>query len=259
MRRATGYVAIALFSFLLLVGSFAVLRSAMDACAIRALGFELTACAPPPPAPSPPRAPSADAQLASENQRLAEELRRLETRLASLRSCPLPPPPPPPEPVVQPPPPPPPPPVTAKAELPPDNPTEPEKLKIPDKLQDLAGCWQSDQGDIPVVSPEGATTGHVRVCYCFGTTGRGSIRIAYTDGQICDGQIRAELTNQELTIVQPQFNCRGRGGVERGLARARTVCSNDGSDSASCNYSSPPRRRTDRYLKVTPQHCRLGG
>ncbi|HXW23840.1 MAG TPA: hypothetical protein VEK73_03760, partial [Xanthobacteraceae bacterium] len=55
------------------------------------------------------------------------------------------------------------------------SPAEDEQLKIPERVADLNGCWRSERGDIDLVSDdaEQRPVGKVRICYCFGSNGRG--------------------------------------------------------------------------------------
>lgn len=241
----------------LLIGMGVLARRALDACAISVFGVEIFACAPPPAPARPPAGPSAAELLTRDNERLSDDLRRLELRLASLRSCPAPPPAPM-QPIVRPPPKPPEPP---KADPPPQQP--PEQLRVPERLEEIAGCWQSIRGDLPLVSDDEREVpmGNIRECLCFGTNGRGRIRQIYTDGIKCDGLIQGSLADGKLTIEQPQFSCGIQRGMERGHVRARIVCSGNASGGSECTTHSLGRMRsakTESYIRVSPQHCSLG-
>ena len=84
---------------------------------------------------------------------------------------------------------------TPSPQLEPRQQTE-EVMKFPEKIEDLKGCWQSERGDIDVVAdtPERKPWGKVRICFCFGTNGRGSIRYRFFEGDRCLGPLSAKLT-----------------------------------------------------------------
>lgn len=247
MRRLVQFVLL----LALVAGLAAISRKSLDACGIQVFGYAIANCTPPPEPTRPAAGPSIPDELTGENDRLSGELRKLELRLASLRSCPVPPPPPP-EPVVQPPPPP-----------PPEKPPAQETLKAPEQLADIAGCWQSVRGDIPLASDdeERRPMGNIRECLCFGTNGRGRKRQVYTDGFVCDGIIQASLASGSLRIEQPEFNCGSHGGFVRGRVRSMVICKAGSGDGTACTTYGLGRRRsesTEDYVRVTPQHCQLG-
>src|SRR5262249_24800948 len=115
---------------------------------------------------------AAMSDLAGEREReraLRARIHEAELRIAQLPECA-------PEPQPQPPPPPAPEPSPAPAPRP--APKAEEPLNIPSQVSDLKGCWQSARGDMQMVTDdeEKRPIGKVRVCYCFGSDGRGKAR-----------------------------------------------------------------------------------
>lgn len=136
---------------------------------------------------------------------------------------------------------------------------EPDLLKVPEKLAQLQGCWQSVKGDIPMVSADEKRTprGNVRVCYCFGEAGQGQMRLLYTDGVTCTGPISGELRDERLYIDQPAFGCGQQKGIPRGLVKARVVCTaNDAASECETETFGPAGTRiTQQFQRVSPEHC----
>lgn len=93
MTAVLRFLASALAFLLLIIGMATISQAALDACAIKVFGFHLGACPQPPRLQSPRERQSPSDRLTGENALLSRELRRLEIRLASLKSCPAIPPP----------------------------------------------------------------------------------------------------------------------------------------------------------------------
>lgn len=174
-----------------------------------------------------------------------------ELRLAEKPACPKPPPPPiaaPPAPAPGP-------------SLPPETkPDEGERLKIPKKITELKGCWESVAGDMPIQSDDEAhrPIGYVRECFCFNAAGRGVKKLLYTDGAKCRSPISAKLVGTSLEIHQPAFNCYWNN-ENRGLVRSKVTCRTGEDDSATCDTQDYGRwhelREGDQYRKVSEDHC----
>jgi hypothetical protein len=135
-----------------------------------------------------------------------------------------------------------------------------EELRIPQKVAELEGCWQSIRGDITLFTDDEKhlPVGDVRVCYCFADNGQGTTRYVYPDGARCVGPLRAGLSADRLTINHPQIDCSGnRGSVVPGEIDCRTAA--DG-NSAICDWLSKgrfPRTRNGlKYRRVTEEYCR---
>lgn len=134
-----------------------------------------------------------------------------------------------------------------------------EELKIPQKVAELQGCWQSIRGDITLFTDDEKhlPVGDVRVCYCFSDDGQGTTRYVYPDGARCVGPLRARLSADRLTINHGQIGCSGnRGSVVPGEIDCKTAV--DG-DSATCDWQSKGRflriRNGLRYRRVTDEYC----
>jgi hypothetical protein len=199
-------------------------------------------------------APDRLADQRARERDLRDRIHEAELRLARLPVCAAPPPPPPREPkkeakVVAPTP----EPTPTPQPSPTETPQPQEQLKIPKNLSELKGCWQSERGDMPLVTDdeEQRPVGDVRVCYCFGDNGRGTVRYRYTDGRKCNGPVRARLSDGKLLINQPD-HC---------TVRSEITCKSQGEgNSATCDavgYGRTPGGYTDeKYQRVTAEHCR---
>ena len=198
-----------------------------------------------------------DDPLAAERgraQELQARIREAELRIAEKPSCPPPtiaPEPDNPQPI---------------KEVPPPNPNpEPpkveEQLKIPTKIADLKGCWESVRGDLDIVTDDERELpiGKVRKCYCFGANGRGQLKLSYTDGAKCRAPISADLRADTLRMHQPEFQCAWRG-QNRGLVPFEITCRGvAGGEAALCDIQSLGRRRNftsgEQYRRVEKDHC----
>jgi hypothetical protein len=200
--------------------------------------------------------------LTAERERerdLRVRLHEAELRIAQLPACsqnvppPLPAPAPPaPEPV-------PPAPESSPASPPPPPPEPPkqDQLKIPTRLDELRGCWQSVRGDLDIVSDdaEQRPIGKVRKCFCFGANGRGKARWLFTDGRTCETGLRAQLRPGELAIQHTGAPCSdGSRNVPEAIA-----CRAEESGAATCDVQSLGKMRTrttnEKYTRVSDAHC----
>lgn len=135
-----------------------------------------------------------------------------------------------------------------------------EELKLPEKVADLKGCWESVNGEQPITTdtPEQRPIGKVRTCYCFGSDGAGRVKLLYTDGVKCRGPISARISGTTLRIEQPAFNCPSNG-VNHGLVASRTVCHADENGSASCDTQWLGRMQNrvpdEKYRRVEKDRC----
>ncbi len=135
-----------------------------------------------------------------------------------------------------------------------------EPLKIPEKISDLEGCWESVRGDLPVVTndAEEKVVGNVRKCYCFGSRGAGRVKVLYTNGVKCLGRIKARIDGGTLKIHRPRFDCH-HNGQEWGLVAADIVCHSADNDTALCDTKTHGQRPSssdgDSYRRVEQAHC----
>jgi hypothetical protein len=178
-------------------------------------------------------------------QQLQEQIREAELSLSQKPECgPPPPPPPPPAPV--------PPPPQPKVE---------EQLKVPKKLTDLRGCWESMSGDLKITTDdaEHRLVGTVRKCYCFGSNGHGQLKMRYNNNGVkCRAPIVADLNNGKLRMRYPRFQCPWHG-EEFGLVPAEIRCEDTAeSDAAVCtveNFGNYANIHDERYRRVERDHC----
>jgi len=240
------------FSLLILTGGFVMLR----ACD---LGFHplfgSTSCP----------APTRDAELIAERERqdhLRSDIHKEEIRLALLPACPIPLPPKP-QPLQ-----PKPDPISPKPEpIPPKpDPVPPkqivEEFKVPDKVEDLKGCWQTARGDIEMTTDDAARTsiGKVRICYCFGDNGKGMVQSRYTDGDVCRGSLNAHISPDHKHVIMhhDQAPCQKHGPQ----VAADIKCGNDQSDKTQCeiqNLGKIHNKFTEEFIRVTNEHCGWNG
>jgi hypothetical protein len=259
MRRTGLYAVLwAVFAAVTLAGGYTMLK----ACDLGLMPlFGASACA---------AAPS-NKSLAAERERqdkLRADLHSAEIRLVQLPICPLPPKPKPleqvklpdpvkpPEPVEQPEP---------KKEEPKQEDVktdEPpvEKFEIPKTLADLKGCWQSARGDIDMVldNAEETPAGKARICYCFGSNGRGKAQFLYTDGDVCQAGLIARLSPDRVFMHHGRAACR----KSRSQNPADITCSSDQSNQTSCEIQSLGKYRsrvTEQFIRVSDEHCKWGG
>jgi hypothetical protein len=150
---------------------------------------------------------------------------------------------------------------------PPSNPPDPpseraeprQELTIPARLDDLKGCWQSVKGDIDIVTDDEQKrpVGKTRICLCFANNGRGKIRWIYTDGYVCEGNLRALLKNDELAIQHDRIPC-VKGGISF-IVPEKISCKANPGEVASCDTEGLGRRRTqskgEQYKRVGGEYC----
>jgi hypothetical protein len=223
------------FALLILTGGYVMLR----ACDLGfAPLFGVTACS----------APLPDDKLAAEREREAQlrsSIHTEEIRLALLPACPQPLPlPPTPKPAPQP------------------KPPIAEEFKVPEKVEELKGCWQTARGDIEMTTDDAARTpiGKVRICYCFRSDGRGMVQSRYTDGDICQGSLRARISpdHKHVFMHHDQVNCQKHGYQ----VAADITCGNDDSNQSSCEIQNLGRignKFTEQFIKVSDEHCGWNG
>jgi len=142
---------------------------------------------------------------------------------------------------------------------PPVHEPEQEKLKVPKRLSELRGCWESARGDLPIVSDdaEERPIGNVRKCFCFGENGRGVLKMLYTNGVKCRAPLVAKLQGDKLVMAHPEFSCPARG-KNWGLVPSDTTCE-ESADAATCVTHSHgrhhPTTSTDQFRRVDQDHC----
>ena len=133
-----------------------------------------------------------------------------------------------------------------------------EVMKFPEKIEDLKGCWQSERGDIDVVAdtPEQKPWGKVRICFCFGTNGRGSIRYRFFEGDRCLGPLSARIDSGKLFMQHPKLRCRTHGYI----VAEDIACARDSNGAAACNKKEYGRFLTgevedENYRRVDEGYC----
>jgi hypothetical protein len=219
------------FALLILTGGYVMLR----ACDFGFLPlFGSTSCA----------VPAHAAELAAEREKqdhLRTGIHQEEIRLALLPACPQPLPPKPqpiPKPIV-------------------------EQFKIPDKVEELKGCWQTARGDIEMNTDDAARTslGKVRICYCFKANGQGMVQSRYTDdGDVCQGSLTARISpdRKHVFMHHDQAPCQKHGPQ----VAADITCSNDKSDRTLCeiqNLGLTHNKFTQEFIRVSDEHCGWNG
>ena len=245
------WIAMALSAVALLFAAYSIARASLYACGF---GLPVLANSNCPEARAPVVHPVDEeteraAALEAESEQLERQLRLARAAIAATTACPVPPPP-----------------RRAEAPPPPPPPVQ-EALKLPRTVAELKGCWQSDRGDLQLVTDDERhlPTGKVRICYCFGDTGNGSINLIYTDNVICRGPIAARVSESELSINQPSFDCIGQGGRNRGMVRGVTTChaGADLNQPAVCDTQSQGRMqgrwRDEKYHRIAADMCTTPG
>lgn len=152
-------------------------------------------------------------------------------------------------------------PTPSPAVTPTPTPTPDDRLTIPRKLSDLNGCWQSVRGDINMVSDdaEQRPLGTMRICYCLASDGRDTARYIFQDGGRCIGPLRAQISQDRLTMKHPRIRCTGKANLDD-VVPTDIICSNKaGEDSATCDSHSHGRVATntegEKYHRVSFEHC----
>ncbi|HEX4411072.1 MAG TPA: hypothetical protein VH206_20065 [Xanthobacteraceae bacterium] len=154
----------------------------------------------------------------------------------------------------------PPPPAPKPAPPAPPAPPTPEPLKIPKQLSELEGCWQSERGDMNIVTDDEArrNIGRVRICYCFDANGHGKARWLWNDsGQICEGKLGAEIGQQKLTLRHDKIPC-VRAGISS-LVPETIVCAADAEGSGTCDAQAISRTglgfHGEKFHHVSNEYC----
>ncbi len=161
------------------------------------------------------------------------------------------------------------PPVKPKPPIPPsendqhegDVPPHGEPMRIPERKQQLEGCWQSERGDIQFYRDDEthAPTGRARICYCFDKNGRGTVRQTFSQGEeagsICETRLRAQLQPDMLLLEHPQIPCTKGSNVNG--ATIRCVNSPDGSATCVAVYKArvPLPPLTEKFNRVPNEYC----
>jgi len=181
---------------------------------------------------------------------LQSRVRRTEQQLAALPVCQPPAPPPPPEPEKR---------AEAPPPPPPPAPPPPDQMMIPTRLEDLKGCWQSERGDINIVSDDEREVlmGVVRICYCFDDDGKGTITQTFKGGGICKGTLRVQLSPNELKMHHPILRCsQGKGRINA----SNITCTGAQGQTAVCGSVSLGRMKGrgisgEHFNKVSDAAC----
>jgi len=234
--RISGRMIWALAAALLLAGGFVLLR-ACDLAIFPLYGQKYCVA---------PRSDAMEAERARRTQ-LQAELQQAELTFAQKPIC-APPPPLGSEPLPEP------------LPLPrPEQQAQPEPLRAPQNLADLKGCWESERGDMEITTDdaERRPIGKVRKCFCFGASGRGQLKVLYTNGVKCRAPLTARLRNGKLSMSYPSFACLS-GGKNYGLVPAAIECENDENDVGACTQHEFGQLRavvTEQYRRVDQDHC----
>jgi hypothetical protein len=220
------------FALLILTGGYVMLR----ACDLGFLPlFGASSCA----------APTQAAEFADEREReahLRSGIHSEEIRLALLPACPQP--------------------LPLKPPEPKPDPQIIQKFEVPKKVEELKGCWQTARGDIEMTTDDAARTpiGKVRICYCFRSDGRGMVQSRYTDGDVCQGSLRARISpdHKHVFMHHDQVNCQKHGYQ----VPADISCGNDQSNQTVCEIQNLGRignKFTEQFIKVSDEHCGWNG
>ena len=137
-----------------------------------------------------------------------------------------------------------------------ETPEPQEQLKIPKNLSELQGCWQSVRGDIHIVTDdaEEKPMGDIRLCYCFGNSGRGSVQAYYTDGVRCRAPLQARIYSDRLVIKHPALTCSDSHNIYPGVIECKGTTEGN---SATCDWSTlgSHSSKNDKYQRVPPELC----
>jgi hypothetical protein len=133
-------------------------------------------------------------------------------------------------------------------------PEPPEQLKIPKNLFELKGCWQSVRGDIEIIDQEQNPAGAVRVCYCFGNNGRGSVKAVYTDGVKCRASLQARIYSDRLVMKHQGLTC---SASDHNIRAGELECKGTEGDAATCDWSTWGSHggNDENYQRVPPERC----
>jgi hypothetical protein len=139
-----------------------------------------------------------------------------------------------------------------------ETPQPQEQLKIPKNLSELQGCWQSVRGDIHIVTDdaEEKPMGDIRLCYCFGNSGRGSVQAFYTDGVRCRGPLQARIYSDRLVMKHQGLKCTASGhDINPGEIECKGTTEGE---TAACDWTTHGTHSgdNDAYQRVPPERCR---
>ena len=135
---------------------------------------------------------------------------------------------------------------------------EPEKMRVPTTIAELYGCWQSESGEIPIVSNRNRNEhwGTARYCYCFERDGRGLTRVVFTSvtrvvssrgPMLCQGGLSASLQGGSLTFHHGKLPCTDRS---RWLDPAVWLCSAAATRATVCALQPPWGPRDEQFVRV---------
>jgi hypothetical protein len=146
---------------------------------------------------------------------------------------------------------------------PPPTPTPDERLTIPHNVNDLNGCWQSIQGDIPAIAVDDEShrvVGHKRICYCFSGNGGGEVRHIFLEGGRCFGPLQIRLSGERLIISHGQIPCANMPPPSNSIVATDVTCTKKADDgTVSCDRVSrgkfPVAIRGEIYHRVSAENC----
>lgn len=149
-----------------------------------------------------------------------------------------------------------------KSDLPPREDGPKQELKIPQRKEELEGCWQSARGDIHFYQEEtGEFAGAARICFCFDKNGRGVVRQTYTEGPqagaVCQTDLKAALKPDALVLEHPMIPCsKGNSTNSAGIRCAKEP---DGGASCIARYKSLKKPQQDtppeKFFHVPNEYC----
>ena len=103
--------------------------------------------------------------------------------------------------------------------------------------------------------------GKVRICYCLGENGRGSVLETFTDNDTCKGALGADLRPDRLSLHHDRLPCSGNKGF--GVPED-IICRGDSGEAVTCDTTSlgrMPNRgaKNERFERVAAEDCRPQG
>jgi len=139
--------------------------------------------------------------------------------------------------------------------LPPPPQPKKDEASLPQTEEELKGCWKSARGDITLYDDHtGRPVDTARLCYCFQNNGQGIAQIRYSNGDLCNANLRARLAPNVVFMRQDLIPCRRHSDY---LAHDLS-CRNDANDQTVCEIISKGNlviRRVEPFVRVQDESC----